>query len=59
MQVGDLVRHVVHSGALGIIVEKNYNSQTEAKVLWTNNSWPTLWILTQDFEVIEKNEVFS
>jgi len=52
MQVGDLVRHAVHSGALGIIVEKNYNSQTEAKVLWTNNSWGEKWELTQNFEVI-------
>ena len=59
MKIGDLVRHVVHSGALGIIVEKNYNSQTEAKVLWTNNSWGTKWELTQNFVVIEENEVFS
>ena len=54
MQIGDLVRHVVHTRALGIIVEKNYNSQTEAKVRWTNNGWGEKWELTQNFEVIEK-----
>ena len=52
MKVGDLVRHVVHSGALGIIVD--WNELGEAKVLW-NNSWGTKWILTQDFEVIDGN----
>jgi hypothetical protein len=55
MQIGDLVRHVVHSGALGIIVEKNYNSQTEAKVRWLNNSWGEHWELAQNFEVIDGN----
>jgi hypothetical protein len=59
MQVGDLVRHVVHSGALGIIVDWNELNPAEAKVLWTNNSWGQQWELTQNFEVIEKNEVFS
>ena len=55
MQIGDLVRHVVHSGALGIIVEKNYNSQTEAKVLWANNGWGEKWELALNFEVINEN----
>ena len=56
MKIGDLVRHVVHSGALGIIVDWHeaypYN---EAKVLWTNNSWGEKWELTQNFEVIDGN----
>ena len=54
MQIGDLVRHVVHSGALGIIVEKNNERWVQAKIHWTNNSWGTKWELTQNFEVIEK-----
>ena len=52
MNIGDLVRHVVHSGALGIIVD--WNELGEAKVLW-NNSWGTKWELTQNFEVIDAN----
>ena len=59
MQVGDLVRHTVHSGALGIIVKWNELSPAEAKVLWTNNTWGEKWELALNFEVIEKNEVFS
>jgi len=59
MQVGDLVRHIVHSGALGIIVEKYSNCPAEAVVLWTNNSWGKRWELTQNIAVIEENEVFS
>ena len=55
MQIGDLVRHVVHSGALGIIVEKNDNWKKEAKVLWTNNSWGEKWELAQNVEVINEN----
>jgi len=56
MKIGDLVRHIVHSGALGIIVDWNELNPATAKVHWTNNSWPTLWILTQDFEVIDENK---
>ena len=59
MQVGDLVRHVVHTRALGIIVEWNKHTHPEWKIRWTNNSWGEHWELTQNFEVIEKNEVFS
>ena len=59
MQVGDLVRHVVHSGALGIIIDWNGRAEPSlAKVLW-NNSWGARWELSQNVEVIEKNEVFS
>ena len=52
MKIGDLVRHVVHTGALGIIVD--WNELGEAKVLW-NNSWGQQWALRQNIEVIEKN----
>ena len=58
MQVGDLVRHVVHSGALGIIVETNKVAST-TKIHWLNNSWGVEWTLDQNFEVIEKNKLFS
>ena len=54
MQIGDLVRHAVHSGALGIIVEIAYY-RLEYKVHWTNNSWGEKWELTQNFEVIDES----
>ena len=53
MKVGDLVRHVVHSGALGIIVEMSEHGS--AKVHWLTNSWGVDWTRVQNFEVIEKN----
>ena len=55
MMIGDLVRHVVHSGALGIIVDWNELNPAEAKVLWANNSWGCHWELTQNVEVINAN----
>ena len=55
MKVGDLVRHVVHSGALGIIVDWNELNPAEAKVHWTNNSWGEKWELALNFEVIDEN----
>ena len=54
MQVGDLVRHIVHSGALGIIVEINH-AFGSVKVMWANNSWGTEWDLPQNVEVIDGN----
>ena len=53
MQIGDLIRHAVHTRALGIIID--WNELGEAKVRWTNNSWGTKWELTQNFEVIDGN----
>mgnify|MGYP003657618578 CR=1 FL=1 len=53
MQVGDLVRHIVHSGALGIIVKNSTNY--EAKVFWTNNNWGTKWELHENIEVLDGN----
>ena len=53
MKVGDLVRHIVHSGAMGIIVEINHAFDS-VKVMWTNNSWGTCWELTQNIEVIDE-----
>ena len=53
MKVGDLVTHVVHHGAVGMIV--GWNELGEAKVLWTNNSWGTKWELTQNVEVIDED----
>ena len=58
MKVGDLVRHAVHSGALVIIIEINH-AFGSVKVMWANNSWGTEWDLSENVEVIEKNEVFS
>ena len=55
MQIGDLVRHVVHSGALGIIVDWNELNPAEAKVLWTNNTWGEKWELALNFEVIDES----
>ena len=52
MNIGDLVIHAVHSGAMGIIVD--WNELGEAKVLW-NNSWGIRWELVQNFEVINAN----
>ena len=49
MQIGDLIKHAVHSGALGIIID--WNELGEAKVLW-NNSWGTRWELTQNLGAI-------
>ena len=55
MQIGDLVRHIVHSGALGIIIDWNGLAEPSlAKVLW-NNSWGTKWELSQNVEVIDAN----
>ena len=54
MKVGDLVRHRVHTGALGIIVETNKVSST-TKIHWLNNSWGVGWTLDQNFEVIDEN----
>ena len=56
MKVGDLVTHIVHHGAVGMIV--GWNELGEAKVLWTNNSWGTKWELTQNVEVIDGNRGF-
>jgi hypothetical protein len=54
MKVGDLVTHIVHHGAVGMIVGWN-DVLGEAKVLWTNNSWGTKWELTQHVEVIDED----
>ena len=54
MKVGTLVRHVVHTRALGIIVDYHESNCSEAKVRWTNNGWGEKWELTQNFEVIDE-----
>ena len=53
MKVGDLVRHIVHTGAYGIIVETD--ELAYSKVLWTNNSWGKKWELTHNVEVISES----
>ena len=54
MKVGDLVRHVVHSGALGIIVETSKDTDL-TKVHWLNNTWGLDWTLDQNIEVINES----
>ena len=55
MQVGDLVRHIVHTGVMGIIIDWNGLAEPSlAKVLW-NNSWGAKWELSQHVEVIDAN----
>ena len=53
MQIGDLVRHRVHTGALGIIVETNKVAST-TKIHWLNNSWGVEWTDDHQFEVINE-----
>ena len=55
MKVGDLVRHAIHTGALGIIVEESFLNPHEVKVHWTNNGWGEKWDLRQNIEVIDAN----
>jgi hypothetical protein len=53
MQVGDLVRHVVHSGALGIVTNTS-STLPEVRIRWLNNSWGEKWTLTQNVEAIDE-----
>ena len=57
MKVGDLVRHVVHTGAMGIIVKLGEFSPLveEAKVHWLNNGWGIGWTLIQNVEVLDES----
>ncbi len=55
MKVGDLVRHTVHSGALGIIVKVDVGHPLGWKVYWTNNNWGEHWEYAQNFEVIDED----
>ncbi len=51
MQVGDLVRHIVHTGALGLIIDIN-STLPEVQIRWLTNGWGEGWMLTQNVEVI-------
>ena len=50
MQIGDLVRHTVHTGALGLITD---TAKGEVYVRWLTNSWGEAWILTQNIDLVE------
>ena len=53
MQIGDLVRHIVHTGALGIIID---TSETGIQIRWLTNGWGEGWMLTQNIDLIGENE---
>ena len=52
MQIGDLVRHTVHTGALGIVIDTS-STLPEVVVRWLTNGWGEGWILTQNIDLVE------
>jgi len=52
-KIGDLVRHVVHSGALGIIIDTS-STLPEVQIRWLTNGWGEGWILTQNIETVDE-----
>ena len=51
MRIGSLVRHIVHSGALGIIIDVG-DTGFEIKIRWLNNNWGDKWSIRHNIEVI-------
>ena len=53
MQVGDLVRPILHCGALGIIIDTS-STLPEVQIRWLTNSWGEGWMLTQNIETVDE-----
>ena len=53
MRIGDLVRHTVHTGALGIIVDTS-STLPEVQIRWLTNGWGEGWMLTQNIDLVEE-----
>lgn len=50
MRIGDLVRHTVHTGALGLITD---TANGEVLVNWLTNDWGEHWVLLMNVEPLE------
>ena len=53
MRVGDLVRHIVHTDALGIITSTS-STLPEVKVRWLTAGRDEYWMLTQWIEIVDE-----
>ena len=53
MKVGDLVRHIVHTGALGIVIDTS-STLPEVVIRWLTNDWGEVWVLTQNIETVDE-----
>jgi hypothetical protein len=53
MRVGDLVRHIVHTDALGIITSTS-STLPEVKVRWLIAATDEYWMLTQWIEIVDE-----
>ena len=53
MRVGDLVRHIVHTDAVGIITSTS-STLPEVKVRWLTAGADEYWMLTQWIEIVDE-----
>ena len=51
MRIGDLVRHTVHTGAIGIVMATHAG---EVYVRWLTNNWGEAWILMMNVDPMEE-----